>query len=335
MAWDAMRRADDILRVLQRATSQRALSVVMGTSSLALREHGVVGGGAHWTACTRTFFALRTGCDPLHERRPVSMSVFPFVLLGISGLPQESVAATVAWDPPGGVPVTVHTSRRADPDAPRFVRGIVSHHGRLFAWSVCFGAPIARDVRAQVGAMDVLRPHHLVAHAVYDISSDPDELRELWSDPSWRRTPLAKLVWEQVRERVVGLPEHTLRAFGAAAHLPLATTPTPPRAPRGARLSDGSAAKRPADESTLAAPRRAAHEETLAVPPTEALLTMTSRTDDDGDDDGDSWCSGPASAVELNSVALRAASFSPPRRASPLKRTFAARRPTGPERRRR
>lgn len=303
VAWAAMQRADSVLRTVQRAlaitVSRSPLLAVMGTCSVALREHGVVGSGGHWDACTRSFFAVYTGCTALHERRPVSMGVFSHVLLDISGIPQGS-AVSPAWNPPDGIPVTVRAPRttRGGVDPFCFVRSVVSRGGRLFAWSVWFGTSIAHDVRSQFGALDMDSSQHLVTHAVYDLSSDPDEMAELWSETSWRRTPLAKLLWEQVRKCVVSLPELTMRVFRAttlpspalASPLPLPTKP--PTTPIG--------------------PLPVVLERRVVVPPTADVLETAlhgvppeDTDDDDHDDDQDSWCSGPASAVELNSRAMR------------------------------
>ena len=336
VAWDALVRADEIIRVLRRALTvteaSKTILAATATCSLALREHGLVGCGGHWTACNRSFFAIHTGCEPMQERRPVSMSVFSHVLLDISGIPQGGTVS-LAWNPPEGVAVTVHTVQRVV-ETPCFVRCILSHHGRVFAWTVWFGDSIARDFRSQFSALDMLYSQHVVRHAVYDVSSDPDEMVELWSDSSWYQTPLSKVLWERVRKHVVSLPELSLRAFRDLPPPPPALSeprvpqallrartartveagtsdrrhtrgPPPVRDQEGAIRTDGLRAEVPIVRDSSHVPSIASFasrrvreaSSRVVVPPTEDLLPSGTK----GDDDGDSWCSGPASAVELNS----------------------------------
>ena len=222
--------------------------------------------------------------------------------------------------------MTVHSFRnRLGVTTPCFVRSIVSHHGRLFAWSVWFGASIAHDFRAQFSGLDMLHSQHVVTHAVYDISSDPDEMQELWSDGAWRRTSLARLLWEQVRKHVVSLPEPTLHTFVDVAY----TTYYPPQALLRARKAralraqrkeedkdgDGGGADEKDGEGDEEEGRKKedgeggdedgeeGRQDGSAVevfPPTEGMLS--SQGGKDCDDDADSWCSGPAPAVDLNAM---------------------------------
>lgn len=344
VAWRAMERADGVLQTLEQALEQ-ALDrvggtlqlVIVGDGAIATGEHGVFGTGAPYVACTRTFAAVETGCAPYREVHPVSTSVVATAILDLLGVGSGgSGTDAAAWDPSVGAPLTVRRAHDIG-DAPgSFVRCVLTHDGRTYAWTVwltemVFGLRFRtflgnlhlepldqdREDREDCEEREVREDRDLVrsvCFAVYDLSSDPHELDELSNRAGWRATPLADALWVQVRRRMTSVPELLLQ------HAP----PPPPCKPRSktsvstrqsaAPVSVPASARTPAARTPAArAPAARAPAAPASAPmvvqPTkdavvalEALTTRAVAPGSQSDASSDSWKSGPVSPNRLSQV---------------------------------